>query len=138
MTVRGRPSVLLAAGLCLAMLGSCGDEPPATSPEIRAPVFSPLPGTNTFALVVPRGTDKDSFPELAREHCGDRVPCAVYAWVAPDAPARTMPVSEREAMTQAFSYLSNRASGFELSLWNCLMYVRADRAECMPDLQDGQ
>ena len=124
----------LAGGLALALLASCDE--PAGPAQVQAPTFTTLPGENNFALAVPHDTDKNSFPDLARSHCGTRSPCAVYAWVAPDQPAQTLPLSERQLMTQAYSYVANRATKFELSLWNCQMYIRDNPAECMPDLQE--
>jgi hypothetical protein len=134
MAVWFRLARLIGAAFTLPVLASCGREE-APPPEIRAPVFAALPGTNNFSLVVPRTLNKDRFPVLAKEQCKDRSPCAIYAWVAPDQPARSLPPSERELMTQAYSYVANRESGFELSLWNCLMYNREDRDECMPHQQ---
>jgi hypothetical protein len=122
---------------CLLALALAGCDQPATPPPAATatPLVRELPD-HTIVLVVPRTTPSAGFPALAKAQCGSRSPCTLRAWVSPaDAPT-ALPLTETQVMTQAFSYISNRVTGFELSQWNCLMYQRTNRAQCMPDLED--
>jgi hypothetical protein len=42
-----------------------------------------------------------------------------------------LPVSEKALEKLSFSYLRNRANGFEKTLWNCALYKRTAPGQCI-------
>ncbi|MET0180804.1 MAG: hypothetical protein ABW194_10045 [Novosphingobium sp.] len=125
----------VGAVLAPALLAGCEQPAPPPPAAVATPQFREL-SNGSIVMVVPRTLRSDAFPALAKAQCADRPRCEVNAWIsAADAPS-ALPLTETQVMTRAYSYISNRTTGFELSQWNCLMYERAERAQCMPDLED--
>jgi hypothetical protein len=108
-------------GLVLA-LAACGG---SSSPEFRQ-----MPGQSVYAMIVPKGADPATLPALAKGQCGTAPQCNVYGWPE-GAAAAALPMTDQEAAALLFSYSLNRSTGYEQAVWNCRVYPRRDRAECM-------
>ncbi len=100
---------------------------PLAQPGALKPVAE---DADTFLVVIdPR--QADALPALAQRACGDRPRCKLMGW----ADARLVPASAtiapQQYATMGFSYLRDRASGFDRALWNCGQFKRVDPAQCM-------
>jgi Cell Wall Hydrolase len=84
-----------------------------------------------FILKIDRSVDAAMLPALAQKMCGARDYCKLLAWTNGATMPKALPVSEAQQPTAAFTYLRNRAGGFEKPLWNCATFPRADRKQCM-------
>lgn len=93
---------------------------------------SPVPGDpNAFLATVDRRVDPDSFRKLAEARCGTRPYCKYMAWTARLRTPTALPLEPVQVATMSFSYLRDRARGFEKALWSCSQFPRADQNQCM-------
>ncbi len=84
-----------------------------------------------FILKIDRSVDAAMLPALAQKMCGARDYCKLLAWTNLATMPKMLPVTEAQQPSAAFTYLRNRAGGFEKPLWNCATFPRADRKQCM-------
>ncbi len=97
-----------------------------------AAATQPLPtDPNTVFVTLPRGQAPNILPKLAAQACGDRAFCRYMAWSDRTKTATAVPLSADQTATLSFSYLRDRAGGYEKSLWNCRQFKRADPTQCM-------
>ncbi len=94
---------------------------------------TPLVGDgNSFVLPLDaRKLTPDGFAQLAARICGDRPYCKVMGWTDKAKVPALMPMLPAQSAAMSFSYLRDRNSGFEKTLWNCNEFHRADAAQCM-------
>lgn len=91
-----------------------------------------LPGDpNAFLATVDWRADPDSFRGLAETACGTRRYCKFMAWTERFETPGELPLEPYQVATMGFSYLRDRARGFEKALWSCTQFPRADRSQCM-------
>jgi hypothetical protein len=93
-------------------------------------VFSD-PAGGQFILAVDPGSDATSLVGLAEKTCGGLDYCKIMAWPKGAAMPNRLPVNDAEFGTMAFSYLRNRANDFEKPLWNCALFPRDDKRQCI-------
>lgn len=97
----------------------------------------PLPSVvndeeNSFLLTLDaRKTTPDGFALLALRACGDRAYCKVMGWTDRAKTPPALPLQPSQIAAMSFSYLRDRAKGFDKALWNCGEFKRADPAQCM-------
>ena len=84
-----------------------------------------------YILRIDRQLDAAQLPMLAQQTCGVRPYCKVFAWSDPALMPKGFPVAEGQLASMAFSYLRNVEQDFEKPLWNCAVYPRADRKQCI-------
>ena len=84
-----------------------------------------------FIVRIERGADSAMLPALAQKLCGARDYCKLLAWTSAATMPKGFPITETQQPSAAFTYLRNRAGGFEKPLWNCGTFPRADRKQCM-------
>ncbi len=95
---------------------------------------TPLPlasDQNTF-LTMLNPAQAETFPGMALASCGERAKCKFMGWTEPDAMAFTLPLSAEQMNAMSFSYIRDRASGLERTLWNCEEFKK--RTPCMKRL----
>jgi spore germination cell wall hydrolase CwlJ-like protein len=86
---------------------------------------------NAFLVTLDPKLAPEMFPTLAHKACGDRPYCKFMAWTNKAATPATLPVSPTQQRVMSFSYLRDRAFGFEKALWNCTEFKRAETRQCM-------
>ena len=87
---------------------------------------------NSFILTLDaRKMTPDGFAQLAARTCGDRPYCKVMAWSDKAKTPGGLPLQPAQVAAMSFSYLRDRARGFDKALWNCTEFRRADTAQCM-------
>jgi hypothetical protein len=84
-----------------------------------------------FILQVSSATNASSLTDLAQQTCGARDYCKVMVWTDPLSTPKVFPISDAHLASLAFSYLRNRQQGFEKPLWNCNIFDRPDKRQCM-------
>ena len=94
-----------------------------------APV-TPLDGDTIF-VTLPRNQSGDGLTTLAAQACGDKPFCRYMAWTDGTKTATAIPLEPAQTAALSFSYLRDRASNYERSLWNCRQFKRADPNQCM-------
>ena len=87
--------------------------------------------TNTFLVTLDARLAPESLPALAAKSCGDRPYCKFMAWSSKAATPAALPVTPVQQRAMSFSYLRDRAYGFEKALWNCGEFKRAEANQCM-------
>ncbi len=86
-----------------------------------------------FILRADPALDPAQLPILAQQACGDRDYCKVLAWSDPKKMPKGFPIPEVQLGSMSFSYLRIKAQGFEKPLWNCSIFPRADKKQCIKE-----
>ncbi|GAA0731599.1 hypothetical protein GCM10009106_12290 [Sphingomonas japonica] len=95
-----------------------------------------LPGAlptdpNTFLVTLDKRLVPDQFAALAERTCGNRPYCKLMGWTDAALKPALLPAEPQAMNAMAFSYLRDRARGFEKALWNCDAFEREDAGQCM-------
>ena len=106
-----------------------GFGPAAEALPASAPVV-PIDG-DTILVALPRNQTADGLTALAAQACGDKPFCRYMAWVDGSKAPTSLPLAPAQTAAMGFSYLRDRSSNYEKSLWNCRQFKRADPAQCM-------
>jgi hypothetical protein len=93
-------------------------------------VFSD-PAGGQFILTIAPGSDPGLLPGLADRTCAGREYCKVFAWADASAAPRGFPIDDKAFGTMAFSFYRNKAQDFEKPLWNCAVFPRDDKRQCI-------
>ena len=106
-----------------------GFGPAVEATPASAPVV-PIDG-DTILVALPRNQTADGLTALAAQACGDKPFCRYMAWVDGSKAPTSLPLAPAQTAAMGFSYLRDRSSNYEKSLWNCRQFKRADPAQCM-------
>jgi spore germination cell wall hydrolase CwlJ-like protein len=87
--------------------------------------------SSTFLATLPAGLIAAQFPAYAARVCGERLYCKFMAWGSKADTPPALPVTPGQQRTMAFSYLRDRAYGFDKALWNCTVYKGLAPSQCM-------
>lgn len=91
----------------------------------------PIAGNaDSFFVTLDSTLPPDSFAALASKTCGDRVYCKFMGWSDKAKTPGTLPLEPGQIATLSFSYLRDRALGYDKPLWNCAEFRRPP-AQCM-------
>ena len=104
----------------------------ATTTAVTSSV-APISGgdNNSFLILLDKKMQPDAYAAIAARACGDRPYCKVMGWTDKAKLPTTLPLQQAQVATMSFSYLRDRAHGFDKALWNCAEFKRADKAQCM-------
>ena len=97
-----------------------------TTPAPAVPVDG-----DTILVALPRGQTADGLTALAAQACEDKPFCRYMAWTDGSKAATSLPLAPAQTAALGFSYLRDRSSNYEKSLWNCRQFKRADPTQCM-------
>jgi hypothetical protein len=86
---------------------------------------------NSFLVTLDPRAGADSFAQVAAKACGSRDYCKLMAWTDKARTPKGLPLGQAQISTMAFSYLRDKARGYEKALWNCAQFKRASKGECM-------
>ena len=104
----------------------------AEAAPYAGPVPVALPGDpDTFIVALDAKAAPDNWRALALAACADKPHCVVMGWTDKALMPVTANLLPNQSEAMAFSYLRNRDGGFERTLWNCAVYPRAVKTECM-------
>ena len=108
------------------------EEAAAAAAASAAPVPASLPSdNNTFLLTLDPKMPPDAYALLATRTCGDRVYCKVMGWTNKAKTPSTPSLQASQIATMSFSYMRDKAHGYDKALWNCGEFRRADFSQCM-------
>jgi hypothetical protein len=117
-----------AAGLAGLDLPTDTDSASGTVPPANALAAG---ADGQFILTIDRGVDPSLLPNLAAQVCGNRDYCKLIAWTSKAAAPKAFPIDDAQLAAAGFSYLRNKAEGYDKTLWNCALFLRTDRKQCM-------
>ncbi len=104
-----------------------------TAAAEAAPFFGrtplPLASDQSTFLTMLNPAQADSFTGMALASCAERSRCKFMGWTEPNAMAFTLPLTPEQMNAMSFSYIRDRSSGLERTLWNCDEFKK--RAPCM-------
>lgn len=94
--------------------------------------LKPLPtDPDTFVTTLDPAQPPESYRTLALQACGERPRCKLFGWTDVSAMAFAMPLTPDAQAALSFSYLRDKASGFDKALWNCTEFPKAPPGACM-------
>jgi hypothetical protein len=104
----------------------------ATAPDKVAETVEPeTKGKEVFILYVDPLLEPDALKAMAQNACGELKRCKVLAWADPGLMPRGLPISPEERTSRAFSYIRDKAAGRNTTAWNCALFPRDSKAECL-------
>ncbi len=112
-----------------------GDEPAAPAeqvdPQMGGFLSADAGNQDILKLQIDPLLDGDTLPKLAIRACGDRKNCKVNAW----ADANMMPdgdvIDHNARAAIAFSFERNRSGKGSNAKWNCALFPRENKGECL-------
>ena len=111
------------------------DAAPALANGGASAVHRPYPEVanypDTFIVKLDKPVAPDELPAIAAFNCGNRDYCKFMVWTDPKAVSGVVPLSTDEIASMAFSYLRDRSTGYDKPLWNCTIFARPDKSQCM-------
>jgi Cell Wall Hydrolase len=133
------PGEVKLAGLSPAHLGAAGGLMGLDPATLSDGVTGPVPSSSSisegaggqFILKIDAGVDPALLPNLAAQTCGTRDYCKLVAWTNSASAPKSFPVGDAQMASAGYSYLRDRTAGFDKSLWNCALFPRPDRKQCM-------
>ncbi len=84
-----------------------------------------------FILRLDPALDPLQLPLLAQQACGKRDYCKVLGWSDPKTMPKGFPIADEQLASMSFSYLRIKGQGFEKALWNCAIFPRPDKKQCI-------
>ncbi len=85
-----------------------------------------------FIIYVDPLLDPESLVALGERACGNRSYCKVLAWSDDTLMPKGLPIDSRERASMSFTYLRDRKAGLQKKLWNCALFPRERKSDCMP------
>jgi hypothetical protein len=114
---------IAAIALGLLSLGGCGG---TDSFE-----FAAMSGRGNWALLIPEGATTDELVTAAGDKCGNEDQCWVFGWTDRTQLATSLPMSDNQVETMAFSYRRNRFSGLDEFAVDCARFAKSDGINCL-------
>jgi hypothetical protein len=103
-------------------------EKPATA---LPPVTAEERAKNSFFIRIDKAGDSAQLAISAAQTCSSRDYCKVIGWADAAMVPKGSDINDAQQAAIAFSYLRNREQGFEKALWNCTIFPRLDKRQCM-------
>ncbi|HEX7694387.1 MAG TPA: cell wall hydrolase [Sphingomonas sp.] len=131
------PNIAALAGLSSAHTGAIDLAAVSPAEITEAPTAGESEGSplsidpNSFLVTLDARSGADSFPAVAMKTCGARDYCKLMAWTDKAHTPASLPLGQAQIATMSFSYLRDKAHGYEKALWNCAQFKRASKGECM-------
>lgn len=122
------PEEMAAAMAADAVAGAAAIDPALANVAIPVGIAQ---DQNTFLVTIDSKLGPESLPALAAASCGERPYCKFMAWTSKASTPAALPVNPVQQRAMSFSYLRDRAFGFEKALWNCTEFKRPDLTQCM-------
>ncbi len=98
---------------------------------LNARGLAPLPSDPNSFLTTLDPRQPETFAAMALRACGDRPRCKVMGWTEPDDMGFRLPLDDAQIAALSFSYLRDRAAGYEKTLWNCTQFKPVAGRQCM-------
>ncbi|TXC71139.1 cell wall hydrolase [Sphingomonas ginsenosidivorax] len=133
----GEPAIAKLAGLSdahgmgTALAVSADGEAMIAGLTLNARGLAPLPSDPNSFLTSLDPRQADGFAALALRACGDRPRCKVMGWTDPGDMGFRLPLTDEQIAALSFSYLRDRAAGYERTLWNCTEFKPVAGRQCM-------
>lgn len=106
----------------------------ALDPAAAAIPLPPAVATDENSFLLTLNADAitpDGFAQLAARTCGERPYCKVLGWTDKAKTPGALPLQPAQIAAMSFSYLRDRAHGFDKALWNCAQFRRLEPGQCM-------
>ncbi len=108
---------------------AAGDALPA-DPGFR-PAKREIAGGSGVRLLLEKSGRAEEYLALAQAKCAGKIYCKILGWQDDSNIPEVGEIGEAARNSMTFSYLRDTKNGFEKALWNCKIYPRADKRQCM-------
>jgi len=82
-------------------------------------------------LVLGKAKQAEEYLALAEAKCAGKKYCKILGWLDDGNIPEVGEIGEAGRNSMVFSYLRDEKNGFNIVLWNCKIYPRADKRQCM-------
>ncbi len=110
-------------------------EPLASSELAAATDFRPakreIATEGGARLLLDKQGRAEEYLALAEAKCAGKSYCKILGWLEDGDIPEVGEIGEAARNSMTFSYLRDTKNGFEKALWNCKIYPRADKRQCM-------
>lgn len=127
--VQADPAIAAPA---MAAAAAAAPGAPAADAMTEATASDGTNAADTFLIQMDPHLGPQGFAQLAARTCGERPYCKFMGWSDPRTKAPTsLPLTPISQALMSFSYLRDRAHGFEKALVNCTQYPHSEPMPCM-------
>jgi spore germination cell wall hydrolase CwlJ-like protein len=84
-----------------------------------------------FLIYVDPLLDSGALTNMAENACGGRKTCKVFAWADQSLMPRGLPLEPSDRSSMAYSYVRTGSVSASKKKWNCELFPRESKAECM-------
>lgn len=117
--------VLIAFGL-LVLLSMAG-----VGSDKGVGEFTQMEGMNNFALLIGSDATAEELEAAVQDKCGSETYCSVMGWQNAALVATKVPLSDEQLAGMTVHHSQNLSTGFRRTLFNCDVFPRDVRAECL-------
>lgn len=92
--------------------------------------FARIGTSQLDSVLIPPGTPGEAVNRAVRAHCAGRSWCKVLGWSNADYLPGAMPLTDREAAAQIYSYTLNRETGADEAMFDCRAFKSSPTFRC--------
>lgn len=95
------------------------------------PAKREISGDTGARLLLDKSSRAEEYLALAEAKCAGKSYCKILGWLDDNNIPEIGEIGDAARRSMAFSFLRDEKNGFEKALWNCAIYPRADKRQCM-------
>jgi hypothetical protein len=100
-------------------------------PAVFKPAKREIAQDGGARLVLEKSGRAEEYLALAQAKCAGKSYCKILGWLEGGNIPEVGELGDAGRNSMVFSYLRDEKNGFEKALWNCSIYPRADKRQCM-------
>lgn len=95
------------------------------------PAKREIANDNGARLLLEKSSSAEEYLALAEAKCANKSYCKILGWLDENNIPEVGEIGDSARSSMVFSYLRDEKNNFEKALWNCNIYPRADKRQCM-------
>lgn len=99
--------------------------------RVSTELATPDPSKEVFLIYVDPLLDASALTRMAESTCQERKKCKVFAWADQALMPRGLPLDRGDRASMAFSFIRNGATSAGTQKWNCELFPRENRNDCL-------
>lgn len=127
---------IIALAISLAIVACSGGQADETESSPFADGPDSIAGTDQYTVRIETDANPNALRLAAQEFCSEKQWCQIMGWRDDANRPKAMPMVKREYDSVAFSYLINRNSSHEKTMWDCRIWDGPPDACLNPDVDD--
>jgi hypothetical protein len=105
--------------------------PDARLEKVSTELTDADPSKDIFIIYVDPLLESSALTAMAKNACGNRKQCKVLAWADQALMPRGLPIEPKDRASMAFSYIRQSGRGDGKAKWNCALFPRENKSDCL-------